>query len=262
MYNQRLTFKNCSYIYIYPTHSRMKKLLILFLFLSANIVVHAQDSIRIMRSFAFGYQYTQFNGLSDKMQTNYGSNFNINSGAFVFSLSDYIICHRLMFGGDLGGFQSTPSNDDNMSAKVMQGFAYFNFGYLVIDKPGFMAYPFAGIGGVYSGVTLKNKTTTDWTTPDYTIKAGQHGYFSNTAVSFNLGIGLKKTVRKLSSGRQMQLGVDLGVHITPTNKDFMYDGTRESVSSFGSANNIGYYAKFTIGGVLSAACSGMKCGMK
>jgi hypothetical protein len=239
----------------------MKKLFIVITFLSASLLTQAQDSIRIMRSITFGYQYTQFNGLSDKMQTNYGSNFNINSGAFVFGVSDYLICHRLMFGGDLSVLQSTPSNDDNMSAKVMQGSAYFNFGYLVIDKPGFMAYPFAGVGGVYSGVTLKNKTTTDWVDPDYTIKAGQHGYFSNAAVSFNLGIGLKKTIHTISSGRQMQLGFDFGVHLTPTNRDFIYDGSRESVSSFGSANNTAYYAKFTIGGVLGTACSGKSCGM-
>ena len=61
----------------------------------------------------------------------------------------------------------------------------------------------------------------------------------------------------------MQLGLDLGAHITPTNNDFIYNGTRESVSSFGSANNVGYYARFTVGGLMSMACDKMMgCKMK
>jgi len=241
----------------------MKKIVFTVCLLAASFVSQAEDSIRVMRSLAFGYQYTQFTGLSSQMQTNYGSNFNIDGGAFVLSANEFTICHRIMFGGELGGLGSTPSNDDVVSAKVMQGFGYFNFGYLAVDKPTWMLYPYAGIGAVYSGVTLKNKTAIDFTDPDYIIKAGERGYFSNTALSFNVGLGLRKNITCSKTDHTIQLGVDLGAHITPTNKDFIYNGTRESVASFGSANNIGYYAKFTIGGLMSMACPKMMgCSMR
>ena len=241
----------------------MKKIVFIISLLAASFASQAEDSIRVMRSIGIGYQYTQFTGLSSQMQTNYGNNFNIDGGAFVLSANEFTICHRLMFGGELGGLGSTPSNDQFMSAKVMQGFGYFNFGYLVVDKSSFMLYPYAGIGSVYSGVTLKNKTASDFVDPNYTIKSVQKGYFSNTAVSFNLGLSLRKNITCSKTDHTMQLGFDFGAHITPTNKDFIYNGTRESVSSFGSANNVGYYAKFTIGGLMSMACPKMMgCKMK
>lgn len=240
----------------------MKKIIFLVCLLTASLVSQAEDSIRVMRSFAFGYQYTQFTGLSPQMQINYGSNFNIDGGAFVLSANEFTVCHRFMFGGELGGLGSTPSDDQFMSAKVMQGFGYFNFGYLVVDKSSFMLYPYAGIGGVYSGVTLKNKTASDFVDSDYTIKSGQKGYFSNTALSFNVGLGLRKNITCSKTDHVLQLGLDLGAHITPTTKDFIYNGTRESVESFGSATNVGYYAKFTIGGLMSMACPNMGCKMK
>lgn len=235
----------------------MKKIVFIVCLFATSIVSQAEDSIRVMRSLAFGYQYTQFTGLSSQMQNTYGSNFNIDGGAFVFSANEFTICHRLMFGGELGGLGSTPADDAMMSAKVMQGFGYFNFGYLIVDKTSFMLYPYAGIGGVYSGVTLKNKSGVDFVDPDYTVKSGQKGYFSNTALSFNVGLGLRKNITCSKTDNIMQLGFDFGAHITPTNKDFIYNGTRESVESFGAATNVGYYAKFTIGGLMSMACPKM-----
>lgn len=231
----------------------MKKIILIISLLAASLTSQAEDSIRVMRSFSLGYQHTQFTG----------SNFNIDGGAFTLSANEFTICHRLMFGSELGGLGSTPLDDASMSAKVMQGFGYFNFGYLIVDKSSFMLYPYAGIGAVYSGVTLKNKTAVDFVDPDYTIKSGQKGYFSNTALSFNIGLGLRKNIICSKTNHIMQLGFDLGAHITPTNKDFIYNGTREYVSSFGSANNVGYYAKFTIGGLMSMACNKMMgCKMK
>lgn len=243
--------------------TKMKRIVFIACLLAASFVSQAEDSIRVMRSLAFGFQYTAFTGLSPQLQTTYGSNFNIDGGAFVLSANEFTICHKLMFGGELGGLGSTPSDDASMTAKVMQGFGYFNFGYLVVDKATFMLYPYAGIGAVYSGVTFKNKTGFDFVDPDYTIKSGQKGYFSNTALSFNVGLGLRKNITCSKMEHTMQLGFDLGAHITPTNKDFIYNGTKESVESFGAATNVGYYAKFTIGGLMSMACPKMMgCKMK
>lgn len=235
----------------------MKKIVLIIFSLAATFVSQAEDSVRVMRSISLGYQYTEFTGLSPQMQVN------LDGGAFVLSANEFTICHRLMFGGEFGGLKSTPSDDQFMSAKVMQGFGYFNFGYLVVDKSSFMLYPYAGIGAVYSGVTLKNKTAADFVDADYTIKSGEKGYFSKTALSFNVGLGLRKNITCSKTDHTMQLGLDLGAHITPTDKDFIYNGSKESVSSFGSSNNIGYYAKFTIGGLMSMACPKMMgCKMK
>ncbi|ABG57539.1 hypothetical protein [Cytophaga hutchinsonii] len=235
----------------------MKKIVFLVCMLASSFLSQAEDSIRIMRSLSFGYQYTEFSGLSSQMQTKY------DGGAFVLSANEFTICHRLMFGGELGGLKSTPAEDEFMSAKVMQGFGYFNFGYLVVDKSSLMLYPYAGIGAVYSGVTLKNKTAVDFVDPDYIIKSGQKGYFSNAALSFNVGLGLRRNITCSKTDHILQLGLDVGAHITPTKKDFIYNGTRESVESFGSATNVGYYAKFTIGGLMSMACPKMMgCKMK
>jgi hypothetical protein len=266
MYHLRLIIENNSLNYIKPVENlninKMKKIVFIVALLATSLISNAEDSIRVMRSLSFGYQYTQFSGLSSNMQSIYGNNFNINGGAFVLSASEFTICHRIMFGGELGGLRSTPRDDNFASAKVMQGFAYFNLGYLVIDKASFMLYPYAGIGGVYSGVSIKNNHSMDITQPEYTIHPGQSGYFSNTALSFNGGVGMRKNITCSKTKHTIQLGLDLGVHITPTNSDFRYNGTRESVSSFGSANSMGYYAKLTIGGMLSAACSDMMMGCK
>lgn len=261
MYNQTLINENTFLIYIYRSINRltkriikMKKVVFIIALTLTSFLSQAQlDSVRLIHSIGFGYQYTQFDGLSSQMQTNFGNNYNIDAGAFTMNFACYTICHRLMFGGEFGGLQRTANDDQFMSSKVSQGFGYFNVGYLVIDKPGFMLYPFAGIGGVYSGLVLKNKTATDWNDPDFVIRSGQKGNFSSVGGSINAGISFKKMCNHTRYGKQLQLGLDLGVHITPTDRDWVYSGSGEKVESFGSAQNIGYYARFTIGGLMTRA---------
>lgn len=232
----------------------MKKVLFATAFALISILSHAQeDSVRLIHSIGFGYQYTQFDGLSSQMQNNFGNNYNIDAGAFTMNFACYTICHRLMFGGEFGGLQRKANDDEFMSSTVSQGFGYFNFGYLLIDKPGCMFYPFVGIGGVYSGLALKNKTATDWIDQDFTIRSGQKGMFSSVGGSINAGVSFKKMCNHRHNGKQLQLGLDLGVHITPMDRDWVYKGSDEKVESFGSAQNMGYYARFTIGGLMSRA---------
>ena len=232
----------------------MKKVLFITALLFTSLLSQAQqDSVRLIHSIGFGYQYTQFDGLSDQMQTAFGNDYNLDGGAFTMNFACYSIYNRFMFGGEFGGLQYKANNDDFMSSKVSQAFGYFNFGYLVIDNPGFMMYPFVGIGGVYSGLVLKNKTTTDWNDPDFLIRADQKGNFSSIGGSINAGISFKKACNHTRHGKQLQLGLDLGVHITPEKKSWKYAGSDEKVESFATANNIGYYARFTIGGLMSKA---------
>lgn len=232
----------------------MKKVLLITALFLTSLLSQAQlDSVRLIHSIGLGYQYTQFDGLSDQMKTNFGSDYNIDAGAFTLNLACYTICHRLMFGGEFGGLQRKVNNDDFMSTNIAQGFGYFNFGYLVIDKPGCMAFPFVGIGGVYSGMVLKNKSAIDWFDQDYIIKAGQRGNFSSVGGSFNAGISFRKTCNHTHFGKQLQIGVDLGVHITPQKNNWEYNGSDEDVRSFGTSNNTGYYARLTIGGLMTRA---------
>lgn len=232
----------------------MKKTLLIILLALTSILSYAQkDSIRFIHSVGLGYQYTQFNGLSSQMQTNFGNNYNIDAGAFTVNLACYSIYRRVMFGGEFGVLQRKATDDQFMSTTVSQGFGYFNFGYLLIDKPGCMFFPFAGIGGVYSGMVLKNKTSSDWVDPDYVIKPGQHGNFSSMGLSVNAGVSFRKTCKQNRYGKQPQFGLDLGVHITPSKSDWIYNGSDEKVDSFGAANNMGYYARLTIGGLMTRA---------
>lgn len=256
-----MIYESCCVNYIYrqkpaktKTYYKMKKLFFITTLLLTSLFAQAQlDSVRLIHSIGLGYQYTQFNGLSDQMQTNFGNDYNMDAGAFTLNLACYTICHRLMFGGEFGGLKRRATNDDFMSTTVSQGFGYFNFGYLVIDKPGCMAFPFVGIGGVYSGMVIKNKTAVDWMDPDYIIKAGQRGNFSSIGGSFNAGISFRKTCKHTRYGKQLQLGVDLGVHITPQKSDWEYNGSDETVRSFGNSSNTGYYARLTIGGLMTRA---------
>ncbi|MGN6647868.1 MAG: hypothetical protein ACTHJT_15200 [Cytophaga sp.] len=230
----------------------MKKIILITSLLLTSLLSQAQiDSVRMIHSIGFGYQYTQFDGLSDQMKTNFGNDYNIDAGAFSMNFSGYTICHRFMFGGEFGGLQRRVTNDEFMSTNISQGFGYFNFGYLVLDKPKCMAFPFIGIGGVYSGMVIKNKTNTDWVDPDFMIRANQKGNFSSLGGSINAGISYRKICNHTRYGKQLQLGIDLGVHITPQNNMWMYNGSDEKVGSFGTANNIGYYARITIGGLMT-----------
>lgn len=233
----------------------MKKAFFVISFALINLLSLAQeDSARYMHSIGFGYQYTQFNGVSE-MQNTFGNNaYNLDAGAFTMNFACYTIYDRFMLGGEFGGLQNSKVSDNNdMTSSIWQGFGYFNFGYLIVDKPGCMLYPFVGIGGVYSGLTLKNKTMTDWVNDDYMIRSGQKGKFSSMAGSLNAGISFRKSCNHTRDGKQLQLGLDLGVHITPMKKDWVYNGSDEKVESFGSADNVGYYARFTIGGLMSRA---------
>jgi hypothetical protein len=230
----------------------MKKVLFLITLALSSVIAHAQiDSVRMMHSIGFGYQYTQFDGLSNQMQNSFGNNYNLDAGAFTMNFSCYTICHRVLFGGEFGGLQREVNDDNFMTTKMSQRFGYFNLGYLIIDKPGCMLYPFVGIGGVYSGLVLKNKTATDWVDQDFIIRAGQRGKFSSVGGSFNAGVSFKKICNHTRYGKKLQLGVDLGVHITPMDRDWKYNGSDENVESFGSSQNIGYYARFTIGGLMT-----------
>ena len=231
----------------------MKKVIFAITFICTSFLSQAQeDSARFMHSIGFGYQYTQFDG-AGPMKANFGPNYNMDAGAFTMNFACYSIYNRFLFGGEFGGLQRKVTDDNAMSTTIMQGFGYFNFGYVVIDNPGFMLYPYAGIGAAFSGLELKNKSATDWVDPDYTIRSGQKGNFSSVGGSINAGISLRKACKHTRYGKQLQLGLDLGVHITPQTKNWTYDGSDEKVESFGTANNVGYYARFTIGGLMSMA---------
>lgn len=237
----------------------MKKVIFAITFICTSFLSQAQeDSARFMHSIGFGYQYTQFDG-AGPMKTNFGPNYNLDAGAFTMNFACYSIYKRVLLGGEFGGLQRKATDDEFMSSTVSQGFGYFNVGYLIIDNPGFMLYPYAGIGGVYSGLVLKNKTATDWVDTDYTIRSGQKGNFSSMGASINAGISLRKTCNHTRYGKQLQLGLDLGVHITPQDKDWTYAGSDEKVEAFGAANNIGYYARFTIGGLMTRAIDKSAC---
>ncbi len=231
----------------------MKKVLLVTVLLLSHLFSQAQqDSIRVMHSIGLGYQYTQFGGFFGQ-QGNFGNNYNLDAGAFTMNLACHAICHRILYGAEFGGLSRKAINDDFTSATVTQGFGYFNIGYLIVDKPGFMAYPFAGIGGVYSGLVVKNKTATNWVDPDYVIRAGQHGNFSAMGASINAGISLRKNCNHKRYGKQLQLGIDLGVHITPQKRNWSYDGSDQAVYALGTSNNMGYYARVTIGGLMNRA---------
>lgn len=77
-----------------------------------------------------------------------------------------------------------------------------------------MLYPFVGIGGVYSGLAIKKQTSTDWINGDYIIRSGQKRNFSSLAGSINASVSFKKAYHHTRYGKQIQLGLDLGVHIT------------------------------------------------
>ncbi len=230
----------------------MKKLILVTTLLITSLLSQAQiDSVRLIHSIGFGYQYTQFDGVSDEMKTNFGDNYNLDAGAFTMNFACYTICHRLMFGGEFGGLQRKVTNDEFMSTNISQGFGYFNFGYLILDKPKCMAFPFIGIGGVYNGMVIKNKTNNDWIDPDFMIRANQKGNFSSFGGSINAGISYRKICNHTRYEKQLLLGIDLGVHITPQNNMWAYNGSDEKVGSFGTANNMGYYARITIGGLMT-----------
>jgi len=231
----------------------MKKTFLIITFVLTSLLSQAQDdSARFMHSIGFGYQYTQFNGVSE-MQNTFGNGYNLDAGAFTINFACYTIYKRFMVGSEFGGLQGKVNDDNAMTSNVSQGFGYFNLGYLIIDNPSFMVYPFVGAGAVYSGLTLKNKTMTDWINDDYVIRSGQKGNFSSIGASINAGISFKKSCNPKHSGKQLQLGLDLGVHITPMKRDWEYKGSNEKVESFGSADNVGYYARFTIGGLMTRA---------
>jgi hypothetical protein len=111
-------------------------------------------------------------------------------------------------------------------------------------------------------MVIKNKTATDWIDPDYMIRANQKGNFSSFGGSINLGVSYRKTCNHIRYGKQLQIGADLGVHITPQNNMWQYNGSDEKVGSFGTANNMGYYARITIGGLMTRVFDKSECMMK
>lgn len=232
----------------------MKKVLFITALLFTSLLLQAQeDSARFMHSIGFGYQYTQFDGLTGPMLTPSGNNYSLDAGAFTMNLACYTIYKRFMWGGEFGGLQRKVNDDNFMSSTVSQGFGYLNVGYLILDKPGCMLYPFVGIGGVYSKLALKNNSAADWGNQDFIIRSGQKGKFSSIGPSVNAGISFRKTCNHSRDGKQLQLGVDLGVHITPMERDWIYNGSDEKIEQFGAANNMGYYARFTLGGLMTKA---------
>jgi len=239
----------------------MKRILLVIVLGFLNSAVQAQDSSSTgkmkccmmnqcgkYRHFGYiglGYQYNQFNGLPSASFNGSGG---LNGGGFALTGNRYIICHRMLFGGEFGGVSTMPTNNSTASAMVSQAFGFFNFGYLVIDKEEMMLYPYVGIGGIFNELRLKNKTNTDWVESEYTIKAGQKGNFSSAGAGINLGIGFKKTIMPCGSGYAMQIGLDVGARIAPYKSDWYYDGNYQSIGSFGTADNVSYYARLTIGG--------------
>ena len=197
-----------------------------------------------------GYQYTQFNSMNIQTQDLNGHSISLNGGGFAFSGNRYLICHRMLFGQELSGSGAMPTNNSTSSSMVSQASAFFNFGYLVVDKNDMMLYPYVGIGGVFNELMIKNKSNTDWVNAEYAIKAGQKGNFSSAGGGINVGIGFKKILTGSSgcnSSHSMQIGFDIGARFMPYKSDWYYNGSDQAIGTFGSANNMSYYARVTIG---------------
>ncbi|MBC7451931.1 MAG: hypothetical protein H7259_10615 [Cytophagales bacterium] len=205
--------------------------------------MHMMDKYKEDGHFGYlgiGYQYTQFMGLPSGAQS-------IDGSGLALSLNHYKICHNMLFGTELGGVNGQTVNNDDMSARVYQGFIYANWGYLIYNKKETMIYPFIGFGGAFNGLSLKNKTATDMNFTDFSIKAGQKGNFSSSGVGINLGIGFKKSLMPCGSGYALQLGFDLGVRYMPYHSNWNYNGNDSKVDQLGTGENLAYYAKLTIG---------------
>lgn len=203
-------------------------------------MMHKYDSDGHFGYIGIGYQYTQFTGMPSNAQS-------IDGSGLALSFNHYKICHKMLFGLELGGVNGKTVNNDNMEAMVYQGFLYANWGYLIYDKKETMIYPFIGFGGAINGLSVKNKTTAAMNFDDFSILSGQRGNFSGSGVGINLGIGFKKSLMPCSSGHAFQLGLDLGVRYMPYHSNWYYNGNDSRVDQLGTGENVSYYAKLTIG---------------
>lgn len=70
----------------------MKKVLFIITLVLTSLLSKAQDdSVHLMYSVGFGYQYPQFDGVAGQMLTSSGKNYSLDAGAFTINFA----CHAV-----------------------------------------------------------------------------------------------------------------------------------------------------------------------
>lgn len=160
---------------------------------------------------------------------------------------------RVMLGGTAAYHGYGKSTTDSAQVWNSAGSAFFNMGYLIIDKARWFAFPYVGIGG--TGYTVKVRNTASHQSIEFdmnrSLGGGESGEYINGGVAWDAGFSVKYFIIDESdegSHGGMLLGLDAGCSGAYLSSNRWKDNNGNRVSGPGMLSGLMPYVRITLGG--------------
>jgi len=205
--------------------------------------------------FLGGGSLGYFPGLTQYLQSSdrLGSAYTPMRAGYTLGGGGYGFIGRLMFGGTAAFHGNAVSATDSARVWHSLGSAFFNMGYVIIDRNRWFAFPYAGVGG--SGYTLKLRNTAQQQNIAFDrlrpLTAGDSEEYIHGAIAWDAGISVKYfliTESEEGSHGGMLVGIDLGCSGAYMASSRWKDANGTRMSGPGNITGLTPYVRVTLGG--------------
>ncbi len=158
-----------------------------------------------------------------------------------------IINSEILLGGNGFGSMFGSSLNNRGEASLSTGAGFFNLGYALHNKDGWLLYPYGGVG--YSGTILEltNSSPTPFAlSASHSLQPGETKEYSAGGIALEGGFGLKKLIAREGHKSGFIFGIDFGTYGMPALQDWEHDG--QEITGITSTRGQAYYVKFSFGG--------------
>jgi hypothetical protein len=182
-----------------------------------------------------------------------GTSYAPEQAGYTFGGAGYGCIRRIMLGGTAAFHGYGKSVSDSAQVWNSAGSAFFNMGYLLMDKTRWFAFPYAGIGG--TGYTVKVRNSARHQSIEFDnnrhLQGGERGEYIIGGVAWDAGFSMKYFIIAESdegSHGGMLLGLDVGCSGAFMSSTRWQDNNGNRVSGPGGLRGFMPYVRITLGG--------------
>jgi hypothetical protein len=156
----------------------------------------------------------------------------------------------LLIGGSGFGVQYSSINQAEADVRMTGGAGFFEIGYAVVRRNGWIIYPLLGFGGSSMQLEITNRTARTLPLANMHQLAPSHrGRYSIGGFAAEAAIGMKRflfTDAARSGG--IVIGLDIGAWFVPASDGWTYIGSGEGVHALTTDRSPNYFVRLTFGG--------------
>ncbi len=197
--------------------------------------------------FSVGSAYMNFSPLATTLQSSasLGQDFRIrNIGTAIGGGGGGLVGKHWILAGRGAAYSFATKNTGGNEVETGSGFGMFNPGYVVYAKEGWLVYPFGGIGGGGSSMTIKNTSSKPFTVGSRLIQPGEELKVGTGGVAMEAALSINRFFPADNAG--VKLGLEFGYIGLPFSSD--WDSDQKDISNLGQPAKGLWYLTYTVGG--------------